>query len=282
MATVDDLGINGLLKIGTNVVPATINGCAGAASRALQPIILAYGLSNPVVGYAPSNGAKSGFDYSFDVPYASAAAILNDILTAAGKTIAFQAGTSGGISIPTCIAESLVVSGAEGGVINCRVTTQSVGKVTTGVTVTPPGGSTDVFKFIDATSATLLSGQVRSLFNSFQYTVQGTLVPYRGNSSTGRPVRLKRRNTLCMVTVDYLKEDDLEIDAYNGDPTTECQTPATLTVLLTQACAGSPATLTLAALLAVYPDIPKNSGTIDTFFTETVNAVATKGTFAVS
>lgn len=285
MANSPDVGVSCTVEIGTTVVPANLQGCSPDVQRALRPIVLALGLANNLVGYAPSSSAKSGFALDFDLPYGTTgttATLLNTLLASAGNTISIQFGTAGGVSVATCIARQVDISGREGGNINVKAALDSIALPTVGATVAA-GATQDVFKFSDFTSAQLPSGTVYTDVNSFGFSVQRTLAAYRGNSTTGVPKRLKITHTEVHTTAEYLKNGDTEGTAFLGaGGPNYCPTIANVVLILTQICAGSPITLTLTALNSFHDDYPKITSGTEAWVTEQATMLAQTGGFTIA
>jgi hypothetical protein len=273
------------VEIGTTLVPANLQGCSPDVNRALRPIVLALGLANNLVGYAPSTSAKSGFMLDFDLPYGATgttATLLNAALASAGSTIGIQFGTAGGVSVATCIASSLAISGREGGNINVKGTFESVALPTVGTTVAA-GSTQDVFKFSDVASFTLPSGTTYTDVNGFTFTVQRTLAAYRGNSTTGVPKRLKITHTEVLSQAEYLKNGDGEGTSFLGaGGPNYCPTVANVVIVLTQICATTPVTLTLTAANSFHDSYPKITSGTEAWVTEQANMKAQTGGFTIA
>jgi hypothetical protein len=251
----------------------------------VRPIVLALGLANNLVGYAPSTSAKSGFMLDFDVPYGAAgttATLLNAVLASAGSTVAMQFGTAGGVSVATCIATQLVLSGREGGNINAKAVFESVALPTVGATVAA-GTLTDVFKFSDAASLTMPSGTIYTDINGFSFTVRRNLAAYHGNSTTGIAKRLKITRTEVITQFEYLKNGDPEGTSFLGGGTPNfCPTVGNAVVILTQICGTGPITLTLTATNSFEDSYPKITSGTEAWVTEQANMVASTGAFTIA
>jgi hypothetical protein len=285
MANSPDVGVNCTLSIGATVIPANLQGCSPDVNRAVRPIVLALGLANNLVGYAPSTSAKSGFMVDFDVPYGATgttATLLNALLASAGSTISMQFGTAGGVSVATCIASSVAISGKEGGNINCKATLESVALPTVGATV-GAGTNQDVFKFSDVASITLPSAVTYTDVNGFSFTVKRNLAAYHGNSTTGIAKRLKITRTEVMTQAEYLKNGDGEGTAFLGGGTPNfCPTLGSAVIVLTQICATTPVTLTLTAANSFHQSYPKTTSGTEAWVTEQSDMLASTGAFTIA
>lgn len=275
----DATGVECTVSVGGVVVPANVNGTSPSVSRAMRPIVLALGLANNLVGYAPSTGAKSGFQVSFDVPYGAS---ISAMAGATPLTVAMQFGDAGGVSVANCIATSFVVTGSEGQNISVNATYESKSLPTVGATVAAPGGSTDVYKFSDVVSITLVSGAVATDVNSFTFSVTRTLARYVGNSPTGIPKRIRGTHVEASLTAEYVKLDDAEETAFIGDGTPNyCPTIGDMVVSITGICGGS-GDLTLTAADCFYQDWPQSVGGTEDFVRERVMGQAQKGAYTIA
>lgn len=278
-----DVGVNCTVSVAGVIVPANISGTSPTVSRAMRPIVLALGLANNLVGYAPSTGARSGFTVNFDLPYTVAGSGLNSMLSNTPVTVSMQFGSAGGVSVAGCLATSFSVSGSEGGNISVSITYESQSMPTVGATVAAPPSTLDVFKFNDVTSFTLASGTTVTDVNSFTYTINRTLARYVGNSTTGIPKHIKATHTECSLMCEYLKVNDAEGTAFLGGGTPNfCPTVHDMVVNIAEICGTDGGTLTLTCASAFYQDYPKSTGATEDYVKEQVTGQAEHGGFTIA
>ena len=277
--TVGDVGVNAILNINGVAAPAILNACSPDVQRAMRPIIVANG-GNPLIGYAPSTGARSGFRTRFNLPYQGSTAFLNGALTndPAGVPIILQFGDLGGVEIDGCLLEDLTINGAEGGVIEGSATFQSAQSPKVGVTGTAGDFSSGVYHFTDVTSYALVSGNTYTDVHNFSWSVRRTLIAYRGNSPTGRPKHLRVGHTEVHATLDWMKVDDAEANAFLPD----CPKTGDVTILLTAICATPGGNLSLTAQQAFMDNYPTQTAGVEAFIMEQANYIAQLGQFAVA
>lgn len=263
-----------MLNIAGAAAPAELRGCTPVMMRATQPVIIANG-GNPLIGFKPSTGARSGFNTQFYLPYASAAAFLNGVLNTAGVDITLQFGTAGGVKVATNLLETLTIQGSEGGIIDCNGTFMSRNKPQTGQTATP-GTFGEVFGFEDVTSFMGVAGIARLLVNQFSFKITRKLIPYHGNSKTGIAQRLGVGHTEVDVNCEYLKGDDTEGAAALAD----CPPTHDVVLLLTSVCSGE--ILRLTQTSGFYDEYPQSVGGTEEYIRERAVSKATTGAFAIA
>ena len=274
-----DVGISAILQIGAISVYANISATSPDFNRAMQPIIVATGGSNSLIGYRPSTGAKSGFVAAFEIPYIAGFTLLNAVLSGTPYPVTMSMGTAGGATVIGNLCRDLTVAGSEGGILECRVALDSITLPAPGTYVlTQPAG--DIWKFTDAVSTKLTSGTVYTDFSSFSFHVQRVLANYKGNSPTGVAKYLKVVRTEAMLDSTYLKIGDLEGTAAIGN----CPTLGDCNVLLTQACpiGANPATTLGFTVTNAFEDgYPKVVGGVEDFISEAASVKAYTGGFVI-
>lgn len=281
MPAARDVGVDAILAIGSTSVYANLSGTSVDFNRASQPIIVATGTGNSMIGHAPSTGAKSGFRVTFDLPITGAATLLNAMLGSGGVDITLYLGTAGGSKVLTCFCTDLQVTGAEGGNITVSATFDAINlpTVTPAAPTTPTG---DVWKFVDVTSVTLVSGTVYTDVTRFSWRVQRKLAAFKGNSPSGIAKYLKKVRTESMLDAEVLKVGDGEGTAAIGS----CPTIHDCSIALAQVCQldGTPgvATLTLSTLAAFYPAFPTTPSATEDWILESCAAVGNLGGFAAA
>lgn len=274
-----DVGVAAVLTISGTSVSCNLQATSPDFTRAMQPIILATGGANSLVGYAPSTGAKSGFKVSFDIPYTGGGALLNAMLASTPFTITLGLGAAGGSTCTGCLCTDLQVTGQEGGNINCVATFES-----TSLPTAAAGGSaasSDVFKFIDVVSATLVSGTTYTDVSRINWRVMRKLAMYKGNSPSGITKYLKIVRTEAMLGADVLQTGNAEATAAIGT----CPTVADCALSLVQQCVpggGGGATLALSIVKGFYQSFPANTGTTEDFISQVCEATSQTGSFAAA
>ena len=277
-----DIGVNATVSVAGIHVPANVSGTGPDASRGLQPIVLALGLANNLVGYTPSASAKSGFAITFELPYAVTAANLTAMLDTAGVIVAMQFGTAGGVSLASCQWLDFSISGTAGsGNITVKATYESSAMPVVGATVSAMDSSTDVYKGVEIVSCQAISGTTYTDVDSFTLALTRNLAKAGRNNPTGRPKHIKGTRVEATMTAKYLKDGDGEGTAWMAGGTPNyCPTIADMVVILAQGCAVSPAGLTLTAAACQYDAYPKTDGNTEDFIWETVMGRANKGAFS--
>ena len=275
-----DVGVNAILQIGTTSVYSNISATSPDFNRALQPIIVATGSGNSLIGYRPSTGAKSGFVASFMLPYAAAFTLINAVLAGTPYPITLGLGAAGGALVTGNLCRDLVIAGAEGGIVDVRATWDSIALPVAGtyVLTTPTG---DIWKFTDALSVKLVSGAIYTDFSSFSYHIQRVLAAYKGNSPTGIAKYLKTVRTEAMLDATYLKINNAEATASGGT----CPVLGDCLLSMTQQCpvgAAPATTLTLGVTQGFYGGWPRVSGGDEEYISEAVTSTAFTGGFAIS
>lgn len=281
-----DVGVDATVSIAGISVPANISGTGPDNTRSLQPIVLALGLANNLVGYSPSSGAKSGFAVLFDIPYSLTAANLAAMLNTAGVAVAMQFGSAGGVSLANCQWFDCQLSGTVGsGNISAKIMYESGDMPIVGATVASPSSSLDVYKGTEIVSCKGVSGTTYTDVDSFTLALTRNLAKAGRNNPTGRPKHLKGTRVEAKMTAKYLKVDDSEGTAFMaGGAPNYCPTIGDMVVILTQACppGGSPASLTLTASNCLYDTYPATTGNTEDFIWETVTGFAQKGSYSFS
>ena len=283
MANAIDVGTNATVSIGTIHVPANVSGTGPDATRGLQKIVLALGLANNLVGYSPSSSAKSGFAVSFSVPYAMTAADIAAIINPAGVDVAMQFGTAGGVSMAGCQWFDFSLTATAGsGTLDCKVSYESNSMPVIGATVTAMDADTDVYKGIEIVSCKGVSGTVYTDVDSFTMALTRNLAKAGRNNSTGRPKHLKGTSVEARMTAKYLKDGDGEGTAWMGVTPDWCPAIGDMVVIMHQACATTPTTLTLTVAACQLDTYPKTEGNTEDYIWETITGVASHGAFSVA
>ncbi len=273
-----DVGVSAVLSIGGSSVSCNLQATSPDFTRAMQPIILATGGANSLVGYAPSSGAKSGFRVGFDVPYSGGGGLLNAMLSSTPFAIILGLGAAGGSTCTGCLCTDLQVSGSEGGNISCTATfdSTSLPSAASGSASAP----SDVFKFIDVVSATLVGGTYTDV-SRISWRVMRKLAAYKGNSPSGIAKYLKIVRTEAMLGADVLQTGNGELTASIG----ACPTVADCALSLVQQCVpggGGGASLALSITSGFYQSAPTVSGGTEDFISLSADATSLDGGFAAA
>lgn len=284
MTAARDVGVSCTLSVAGIVVPAQLSNTTPAVRRAMRPIVLAAGLSNNLIGFAPSTSARSGFTVSFDLPYLVTPTNVNAMLSTAGVTVSLQFGTAGGVSVTNCQYTSFAVSAQENGNVGITISYESSSVPTVGATVTAAVTSLDPFKFSDVTSFQGVSGTVYTDVTRVGMTVTRTLARYGGNSTTGIPKYLKGTHVEVSAMGEYMKVGDGEGTAWLGGGTPNfCPTKASIIIILTQICpSASPATFTFTAANCFLDEYPTATGGVEDWISETSTGISYSGSFTIA
>lgn len=271
------------MSVGGLHVAALLRSCSPSFQYSGQPKLSSgpqvSGVDQTLIGYSPSTGARSGFTINFQVPYGGAKAFLDQCLATAGSTVVLGFGGAGSVSVATCIAELLEVTGSEGGDIEGRATFQSTAVPVPGAGA-PSTVSLDFFRFLDVTSITALGGTYTDV-SSFSWSVQRLLAAYRGNVPTGIPKYLRIARTECLFTATYLKHDDSEGTQQVTAPPVPVHD---VSVLLTRVplYGDGAESLTLTCNAAYEDAYPQTTGDFETFVTESASYKSTTGVYTTA
>jgi hypothetical protein len=284
------------LTVGSTSVGALLRGCSPNFAYASQPKLSSgpqsaagtgsVAADQTLLGYSPSTGARSGFAIDFQVPYPGGPFLIS-LLDISGVMIKLAFGRAtggvGGVSVDTCICESLEVTGTEGGDIEGRATFQSVAPPVQGYTDSP--ATHDFWRFNDVTSIMLPGGTAHTDVNAFTWRLTRQLAAYRGNSPDGIPKYLRVARTECFLDATYLKEDD--VDAATVIVTLPLLTHDAV-VTLTQVpfvqiggTAITPASLVLTCKDAFGDAYPQTQGDFETYVQEAFSAKSASGTYTI-
>lgn len=279
-----DVAVNCTVSVAGIIVPANIQGTGPDTTRGVRPIILALGLPNNLVGYAPSTSAKSGFKVTFDLPYAVSGANLNAMLLNTGVTVDIQFGAAGGASVANCFYTTFGVAGSQGGNIVVTIAYDSNSIPTIGTAVAPPPASLDVYKFNDVTSYQAVSGTIYTDVSQIAFDLKQNIAKYVGNSTTGVPKYQQGTHVEASTMGEYLKVNDAEQQAWlGGGAPNYCPTLADTAVVLNQICppGGAAAGVTFTAHNCFYDAWPTSNVPTEDFISEKVTAMASQGGFSI-